>query len=208
MDFTTRSTQPGPAFRSGSVSEQAAGPEGGNEKKRSSSKLSKNKWYVWGSVVLLFCVVALVVSVTLLIAFQKNNNESKIVDNSKYQAVFLNSGQVYFGRLVAVNNSYFDLKNVYYLQTSSSSTSSTSTSNSNPSLVKLGCQQLHDPYDEMIINSSQVSFWENLQDGGQVVKAIDAFQKANPNGPNCSDQTSNASTQSAQTLGQGSDTAK
>jgi len=200
MDFTSRSSQPGPAFRPGPSNEAAVATDGGSERRKSSLKNTKGKWYLWGSVALLFCVVGLVVSLTLLIAFQKTTDESKLVIGNKYQAVFLNSGQVYFGRLFSVNNSYFDLRDVYYLQTS---TSSSTTASANPSLVKLGCQQLHDPYDEMVINTTQVSFWENLNNSGQVVKAINAYQKANPNGPNCSQTTSGASNSSASSLGQG-----
>jgi hypothetical protein len=37
----------------------------------------------------------------------------------------------------------------------------------------------------MVINRSQVAFWENLQDSGKVVQAIKKFQQQNPNGPDC-----------------------
>ncbi len=67
---------------------------------------------------------------------------------------------------------------------------------SNITLVKLGCE-LHEPYDQMVINSDQVTFWENLQDGGQVAKAVKTFQQQNPNGQKCADQSSSASTNSA-----------
>jgi hypothetical protein len=121
--------------------------------------------------------------------------ESRYVNTNKYQAVFLTggvaSGQVlystYFGKIVSLNSQYLVLHDIYYLTTSSSTSSSAS---SNVQLTKLGCQQLHSPYDEMIINRSQVAFWENLQDNGQVAQAITSYQKANPNGPNCSQSTS------------------
>jgi len=108
-----------------------------------------------------------------------SGNEHKYVDPSKYQAVFLVSGQVYFGSITNLNNNYIRLTNVYYLTQDSAS------SNSNYSLVKLGCQQIHDPYDEMLINRSQVTFWENLQDDGKVVKSIKQFNTENPDGPDC-----------------------
>jgi hypothetical protein len=112
------------------------------------------------------------------------------------QAVFLNTGQVYFGDIKSLNSKYLVLKNIYYLQTSNNgSTTSTTAANTNVSLVKLGCE-LHSPYDQMIINREQVTFWENLQDSGQVAKAVKTFEQQNPNGQKCADQSTsnNAST--------------
>jgi hypothetical protein len=48
----------------------------------------------------------------------------------------------------------------------------------------------HSPEDEMIINRSQIAFWENIKDDGKVVQAIKQFKQQNPNGPNCSQQSS------------------
>jgi hypothetical protein len=42
----------------------------------------------------------------------------------------------------------------------------------------------------MIINRTQVAFWENIKDDGKVVQAIKQFKQQNPNGPNCSQQSS------------------
>ncbi len=117
--------------------------------------------------------------------------EAKLIDSSKLQAVFLQTGQVYFGKLKIDNGTYV-LSNIYYLQTSSTTAATTS---SNVSLVKLGCE-LHEPYDLMVINRSQITFWENLQDNGQVGQAVAKFIKANPNGQKCADQSTSASTTS------------
>lgn len=137
-------------------------------------------------------------------------NESKYVQSSDYQAVFLTNGQVYFGKVKAINSDFIRLENIYYLtQTSASGSSSDQSSNGNYTLVKLGCQQIHYPLDEMVINRSQVSFWENLNAKGKVVTSIAQFQKSNPNGPDCSqvsNQTqasSNSGTQASPTSTQG-----
>ena len=120
--------------------------------------------------------------------------ESRYVNTDKYQAVFLNGGvangqvlySTYFGKIASLNSQYIVLRDIYYLTTSSTSASQSSS----VQLTKLGCQQLHSPYDEMVINRAQVAFWENLQDSGQVATAISNYQKANPKGPNCSQTTS------------------
>jgi hypothetical protein len=125
-------------------------------------------------------------------------SESKQVDSSKYQAVFLNGGATsgsvayttYFGHISKLTGSYLILKDVYYLTTPNTTDQSQA---ANPQLTKLGCQQLHSPYDQMVVNRSQVAFWENLQDSGKVVQAIKQFKQQNPNGPNCSATNSSSS---------------
>jgi hypothetical protein len=155
-------------------------------------------WGRFGLVVATLAVVILLVGLIVFVATGNNiKSEDSYVYSNKLQAVFLNTGQVYFGNITALNTRYVVLTNIYYLQTSNSSgtsasTSTTSNANTSVSLVKLGCE-LHQPYDQMVINRSQVTFWENLEDTGQVAKAVATFQKENPNGQKCSDQSSSSS---------------
>jgi hypothetical protein len=51
----------------------------------------------------------------------------------------------------------------------------------------------------MLINREQVTFWENLGDNGQVAKAVTTFEKQNPNGQKCADQSSSSSSTSGTT---------
>ena len=143
----------------------------------------------------------LLAALSLYLAFSgTTGSEAKRVDDSKYQAVFLNGGvtsgsvsySTYFGHIKKINDKYLVLDKVYYL-----TDQSTQNGQSSPQLTKLGCQQLHSPYDEMVINRTQVAFWENLQDSGKVVQAIKQFEQQNPNGPNCS-QTQGSGTSSPQ----------
>lgn len=140
-------------------------------------------------------------AVTLYLAFGGNlNGEARKVREDKFQAVFLNGGvtsgsvtySTYFGNITSLNDKYLVLRNVYYLTDAQSENGQ-----SNPQLTKLGCQQLHSPQDEMIINRSQVAFWENLEDSGKVVQAIKQFQQQNPNGPNCDTANQPANNDSA-----------
>jgi hypothetical protein len=153
---------------------------------------------------------ALLVLVALYVGVSgnlKDNAESKYVNTSEFQAVFLNNGQVYFGKLDNVNSSYFVLDNVYYLQSPSSSTSTT-TASSNYTLEKLGVNELHAPEDQMVINRSQVTFWENLKSSGKVVQAIQQYEK----NPSAASQVQNtgttgqASTTTPSSTGTGSST--
>jgi hypothetical protein len=138
----------------------------------------------------------LLAAVALFLGVSNNagTSQSSLVDNSKYQAVFLNGGATsgsvayttYFGHVTKLTGSYVVLKDVYYLTTA---TATDQNQSANPQLTKLGCQQLHSPTDQMVINSNQVAFWENLQDNGKVVQAIKQFKQQNPNGPNCTAST-------------------
>ncbi len=149
------------------------------------------EWFVFTSLVALVLLVAIG---WMIFSGTPSSSESKEINTNKYQAVFLNGGATsgavayttYFGHVTKMNANYVILKDVYYLTTSTDTT----TQSANPQLTKLGCQQLHSPYDEMVINRNQVAFWENLQDNGKVVQAIKTFQQQNPNGPNCSSTSS------------------
>jgi hypothetical protein len=202
MDFSNRNAQPQAAGPGG----QNAGPVGGfnqaNKKNKGNGGGRRPKGE-WGRIFTVIIVAAIAILICGVIAFIATNggvkSEDRYVDTGKLQAVFLNTGQVYFGHVKSLNNRYFVITDIYYLQSSNNGNSSNSGSNnsaSNVTLVKLGCE-LHEPYDQMIINSDQVTFWENLQDNGQVAKAVAAFQKQNPQGQKCADQSSSASSNSS-----------
>ena len=181
MDFSNRNAQPGQTPR------PSAFPAVGNTNTaRPSDRLPDVKKSKWAKIVygLSFAAVVVLIIASLgLLIFGKVDSQDRYVNKDQYQAVFLNSGQVYFGKIKALNGQYLNLQDIYYLQTANNN--NTSGSNTNVSLVKLGCE-LHGPYDQMVINNSQITFWENLKSDGQVAKAIATFQKDNPSGQKCS----------------------
>jgi hypothetical protein len=191
MDFSTRSNQqspaaprPGAAFTGETPARKADG--------RGAKRLVGSKWAKWGGLVLLVALAVLVLAVIwILINGGDSKAESSYIDSNKLQAVFLTNDQVYFGHITALNSRYVALNNIYYLQTQGGNSTSTTTANNNVSLVKLGCE-LHKPYDRMVINRSEVEFWENLQGDGQVANAVKQFQTNNPNGQKCSNTTTNS----------------
>jgi hypothetical protein len=183
--------------------QRPAEPAGSHRHKRIDwqGKAVRIEWFVFTALVALVLLVA--IGWFIFSDNSTSNGESKEINTSKYQAVFLNGGATsgsvayttYFGHVTKLNNSFFILKDVYYLTTSNS----TNQTQANPQLTKLGCQQLHSPYDEMVINRAQVAFWENLQDNGKVVQAIKTFQQQNPNGPNCSANNSSSTNSTTNT---------
>lgn len=91
----------------------------------------------------------------IAVAAPSSTSTQSSVDSSAFQAVFLNSGQVYFGHLTFQPNGDFKLTDVYYLNQSNSS-----------NLIKLG-SEAHQPQDAMFIPKTSVTFWENLQHANQ-----------------------------------------
>jgi hypothetical protein len=109
------------------------------------------------------------------------NAESGNVNTKQYQAVFLTNSQVYFGKIADLNNKFFVLNDVFYIENQNSSTSQSSSSATPTSytLRRLGDTELHGPQNQMVINRDQISFWENLKDSGKVVTKIKEY-KSNP----------------------------
>jgi len=202
MDFLNRSEQadsPRPSAPAASTSSSAAVRGDKGPRKKETSKGMR-----LAAVGLLFAVTVLVVAVLGVLFVGPNGDQSKFVNSGKWQAVFLTNGQVYFGKLNEVSKDYFRLDNIYYLtQNTSTDSKGNTTTDGNYTLVKLGCQQIHDPYDEMVIERSQVSFWENLQDGGKVATSIKQFQQQNPKGPDCSQVSNQTQASSSSSSNQG-----
>lgn len=186
MDWTNNGSRPA----------QPAPAGGGSTRRRKVNPFSGMKL---ASIALLFSATALVVAVVYFLAFSKASGEAKYVDDSKMQAVFLNGGQVYFGKIEDLNSKYLRMGNIYYLrvnqtvQPNQDNGTQQQAASNDISLVKLGCE-LHGPEDKMLINREQIIFWENLKEDGQVAKAVAEYVKANPNGQKCNTDGSNQQT--------------
>ncbi len=88
-----------------------------------------------------------------------------------YQAVFLDNGQVYFGKLSSLNREFWSLTDIYYLRAGAVQQAGASPEAGLLDLIKLG-SELHAPQDEMIVNKAHVLFYEDLGEGGEVMKLI------------------------------------
>ena len=133
---------------------------------------------MWGLVVGLVVVIALVVMVS----------QGVFSRNKGFQAVFLNNGQLYFGKLSKENSSTMVLKDVFYLRVQRQVQPADGTDQpaaaQQVQLVKLG-GEIHGPSDMMRINRENVLYIEDLKedkdDKGEFVsrvrKSIDTFEK-------------------------------
>jgi hypothetical protein len=187
MDFMNRGTRPSQQTGNGTAAMGAA-PD--------MSHRRRGKGFMGlkvASVALLFSATILVVALLWFVVLGSPSSEAKHVEKNKLQAVFLSGGQVYFGNIQDLNDSFLRISNIYYLRVNQQvqpdqENSNAAASANDISLVKLGCE-LHGPTDEMLVNRDQVIFWENLKDDGQVAKAVAEYVKQNPNGQQCTTQS-------------------
>lgn len=153
----------------------------------SSDKGSKMPWIVLAVIVVILVVCAILFREKLF--GSKNGAAAQSAKSNSYQAIFLTNGQVYFGKISDSDSNYVIMKDIYYLQvvqqpplqgTPTAGQAAADTQQPQISLVKLG-NELHGPVDEMHISRTQILFYEDLKNEGNVVKAIAAY-KANPSG--------------------------
>ncbi len=96
--------------------------------------------------------------------------------SDRYQAVFMNNGQVFFGKLKNVNGTYLKLERAFYTKKQDVPATATDEQKkaieNNISLVKVG-DEVYGPENIMMIRSDQVLFWQDLKGDSKVAKAID-----------------------------------
>lgn len=117
--------------------------------------------------------LAVVVGLLLIVALGfkvyslalKDAGEKGRIDQTTYQAVFLEGNQIYFGKLKNIESQYPILEEVYYVRLEGENIAS-------GRLVKLGETEPHGPQNQMIINRDHILFWENLKPDSQIVQTI------------------------------------
>jgi hypothetical protein len=116
--------------------------------------------------------VALVLLVLLAAFVLWQSSRVKLTSN--YQAVFLDSGQAYFGKLESLGtpwSPYVVLTEVYYVQ----SVTNPETKQTNNILVKRG-KEWHGP-DRMIINTRHLVLVEPVSESSKVAQLINELKK-------------------------------
>ncbi|MBI2473797.1 DUF2905 domain-containing protein [Candidatus Uhrbacteria bacterium] len=104
-----------------------------------------------------------------------SSNEPLAIESGEYQAVFLDNGQVYFGKLQKTREAFYTLKDVFYLQSNMAVEQA-----SNLSLTKLG-SEAHGPEDWMQINTEHILFIEDMKNDSKVVQAIQDYKSKSKN---------------------------
>jgi len=153
-------------------------------KKSSQATITKSLWTI--------VIVVLVVAAGLyLFGGGFGNNSffgSSVVFKTDWQAVFLDNGQVYFGKVIKTTDKSVALKDIYYLQVMDQSLqgsqgtetpSAQAAAKQRLTLIKLG-NEIHGPTDEMLINRDHVVLIEDLKTDSRVVQAIAEYLKNPP----------------------------
>ncbi len=150
----------------------AATPHTVTAKKQPRQKKSF-KWVI-------IAVVALGLVVGGWVAWQKLASADGGIESSKYQAVFLTDGQIYYGKLTVLNDRQYKLTNVFYILSQNENKTAnadgeTAETQNNAQLIKMG-NELHGPEDAMMINRDHVLFYENLKPDGKVTQTINQYK--------------------------------
>lgn len=145
---------------------------------------SKKKFIIYIATAL---VVVVLVCLAVWAIIGAKSGPTTAIDTTKYQAVFLTNGQVYFGKLsIVFGDEYMKLTDIYYLEAEASEDAGTNSAadgakqqtkitQNNFQLVKYS-DVLYNTEDEMIISKDKVLHYENLRPEGTVGKAISAQQ--------------------------------
>ncbi len=137
---------------------------------RPSTRGKKTKDLVW---VLIVVLVALAAGSWYYFSTRADGTAGEGVNSSlDYQAVFLDNGQVYFGKLEQSRGDFYLLTDVFYLQSGVAVDQAT-----NLALTKLG-SEAHGPEDQMQINKEHVLFIEDMKDDSKVVQAIQQYRSS------------------------------
>jgi hypothetical protein len=187
MDFMNRGNRPTPSSGSPAAAPSAPTANPNNERRTSASGKLLHERKAWRAATAVLFVSSCLIVLALLFAiiFDKPLTEGRFVAKERYQAVFLNGGQVYFGKIRGINDKHIRMSDIYYLRINQQvQPDGQAAASGEPELVKLGCE-LHRPEDAMVINRSQIIFWENLKaDEGEntVPGAIKKYVESNPDG--------------------------
>ena len=91
--------------------------------------------------------------------------------SGEFWAVYLDSGQIFYGKKDKQNKNYVTMTNVFYYQPGVRSAKA-----ENIRIIKVGTE-IHQPQDYIYINKQHIERQEQLSNDSKVVKAIEEYQK-------------------------------
>ncbi len=129
-------------------------------------KISRFKWLILAVV----AVIAVVIVLASLV-WQKSSYDQK-----KWQAVFLNNNQVYFGHVAAEDENKLILREIYYPQKPLILQQQIEQQPADFTIVKFG-GEIYGTEDEMVINRENVLYVANIKEDSKIVAAIKKYQE-------------------------------
>jgi hypothetical protein len=136
---------------------------------------TKKSPYKMPLVLLALCVIVLAWIGWMIISQLHQQHIMK----DRYQAVYLSSGKIYFGKLQNTGGDYLTLTQAFTTQdltAPATQNSKQQIQQTQTAITKLS-QQVYGPDDTIALSSKQVLFWQNLRDDSKVVQAIKSAQK-------------------------------
>lgn len=116
----------------------------------------------------LVIIIAAVIVILLgaIIWWQFFSGQQRIM-HDRYQAVHLQDGRVFFGKLQNTNGEFMTLLNPYYTDLKNSGDQAPK----QLSLIKVG-DEVYGPERSVSVARSTVQYWENLRTDSKVIEAI------------------------------------
>lgn len=119
------------------------------------------------AIIIVLCVAGWIVWSNL------RDSGSVAIDSSKYQAVHLSSGNVFFGKLEIINDEHLKLTEVFYAETVESDQAAEGQQGGENTTKLIPFEDyIYGPEDEMVIDRSQVVFFTNLKSDSGAGKLI------------------------------------
>ncbi len=136
----------------------------------------------YGRAILIFTIL-IFISVLLFIgaSLWQNGTIRNIIQLFKfrdsYQAIFLNSGQVYFGNITEITEKYIILKDPYSIKVQQKQLEGENqTTQQEVKLVSIK-DEFHKPKNYMLIEKSGVNYIEELEDYSYIIDIIQNYKK-------------------------------
>lgn len=166
-----------------------------NDKSKLAALAKKKKAKSWEVEKLIIKKIAWVAAIILALAWVDTSIHftsafrSEREARSKWQAVFLNNGQVYFGHLIRNGLDSWKLSDAHYIQVTKvpaapqeqpekkngekTEVPQPPQEETRTTLMKMS-DDLHGPEGVMFIPSSNMLFWQNLKNDSQIVRTINS----------------------------------
>ncbi len=98
------------------------------------------------------------------------DTDAALLGSNTYVATFLDTNQVFFGRVTSLGYDYVVLKDVYYLQ-------QTDAAGQQGFVLQKSGSELHGPRDEMHINRDHILLIQPLRADSQVIATIKQYEE-------------------------------
>ncbi len=140
---------------------------------KDTKKDPKSKLPDWMLGLTYACIALAVILSAAKIGLQGMQYKS-LYQNDTYQAVTLTNGQTFFGQMERYGRNTFVITDVYYLQSAQTEVSDDALTESVASGLQLVplTEDLHQPYNHMVLNREHIIYWQNLQPDSPIMEAI------------------------------------